>query len=184
MTGKAPIPRRCAGMPRNSPGGCPHSHLFWTWLCILRGRSRGSGRVTVCQEDQVRLIPDAPDAVAASSPSSPAEDLRRGEQVIVGQVQFAGPPAATLKFYEGRGILSRFTCPYVCSLAAGPPFVACWAPLAPRLVSVTIKHGLPHWPENPPVILERFLELAPARAMLRPVGERSPGRTVSAEAAQ
>ncbi len=76
------------------------------------------------------------------------------------------------------------TCPDVCSLPAGPPFVTCWAPLAPRVVSVTIKHGMAHGPENPPVILERFLDLAPARAMLRLVGEPRPGQTASAEAAQ
>jgi arylformamidase len=27
-------------------------------------------------------------------------------------------------------------------------------------VSVTVRHGMPHWPDNPPIVLERFLDLS------------------------
>jgi putative cyclase len=79
-------------------------------------------------------------------------------------------------------------------------------------VSVTVRHGMPHWPDNPPIVLERVLDIgrgdacdvshlamgvhsgthmdrpvhffqgAPARAILRPIGGQSPGRAVSAQA--
>ena len=26
-------------------------------------------------------------------------------------------------------------------------------------VSVTVRHGMPHWPDNPPIVLERVLDL-------------------------
>jgi arylformamidase len=26
-------------------------------------------------------------------------------------------------------------------------------------VSVTVKHGMPHWPDNPPIVLERMMDL-------------------------
>jgi arylformamidase len=26
-------------------------------------------------------------------------------------------------------------------------------------VSVTVRHGMPHWPDNPPIVLERVMDL-------------------------
>jgi arylformamidase len=26
-------------------------------------------------------------------------------------------------------------------------------------VSVTVRHGIPHWPDNPPIVLERVMDL-------------------------
>ena len=26
-------------------------------------------------------------------------------------------------------------------------------------MSVTVKHGMPHWPDNPPIVLERMMDL-------------------------
>jgi arylformamidase len=67
-------------------------------------------------------------------------------------------------------------------------------------VSVTVRHGMPHWPDNPPIVLERVMDLrrgdvcnvsrldmgvhsgthmddgAPARAILRPIAGHSPDR--------
>ncbi len=46
-------------------------------------------------------------------------------------------------------------------------------------VSVTIRYGMPHWPDNPPVVLERSPDLSRGDD-----GERRQGRTVSGEVAQ
>ncbi len=46
-------------------------------------------------------------------------------------------------------------------------------------VSVTIRYGMCHWPDNPPVVLERFPDLSRGDD-----GERSQGRTPSGEVAQ
>lgn len=56
--------------------------------------------------------------------------------------------------------------------------------------SVTVRHGMPHWPDNPPIVLQRVLDTGrgddcnvshlAAGAILRPIGLSQP---VSAEAA-
>ena len=50
-------------------------------------------------------------------------------------------------------------------------------------VSVSIRHGMPHWPGNPVICLPvkpHGSDGAPAQAMLRPIG---PSQPVSAQAA-
>jgi len=42
-------------------------------------------------------------------------------------------------------------------------------------VSVIVRHGMPHRPDNPPIVLER--------AILRPLGGHQPGPAAPAEAA-
>ena len=79
-------------------------------------------------------------------------------------------------------------------------------------VSVTVRHGMPHWPDNPPIVLEAGIWIiegldlspvsagryemiclpvklygcdgAPARAILRPTGGPGTGRATPAETAQ
>ncbi len=42
-------------------------------------------------------------------------------------------------------------------------------------VSVTVRHGMAHWPDNPPIVMQRAMDIeAPARAILRPVPGRPP----------
>jgi hypothetical protein len=36
-------------------------------------------------------------------------------------------------------------------------------------VSVTIRHGMPRRPDNPPIVVARSMDIGPARAILRPI---------------
>ena len=58
-------------------------------------------------------------------------------------------------------------------------------------VSVTVRHGMAHWPGNPPIVLERVLGLGrgddsdgvPAWAILRPLSGHYPGQAAGMEEA-
>ena len=34
-------------------------------------------------------------------------------------------------------------------------------------VSVTVRHGMPHWPDNPPIVLERTMDVDTGRRLQR-----------------